>query len=156
VIAVSITAHRDLTEDDIKIIHGSMKALVSKAHIATVFFGGARGGDTEALRAALHFRGEHRRPRFVVVVPDTVANQPVSTQAWTRQADEVVELGYPISKDDGFAAYTARDQYLVDVADTVIAFFNGNYKTGTGKTVKMAEEKGIFVAKVSISGRKVA
>jgi hypothetical protein len=114
-----------------------------KSHIDVIYFGGARGGNTEALRAALHFRGDAKRPKLIVVVPDSLARQPLETQIWSKKADAVVELNHPITKEDGFAAYGKRDQYLVDRATTVLAFFSGNYATGTGKTVRMAETKGV-------------
>lgn len=145
---VSVTAHRDLSELDIHKIHAVMHGVVEKAHVDVIYFGGARGGDTEALRAALHFRGDAKRPKLIVVVPDSLAQQPLETQIWSKKADAVVELNHPITKDDGFEAYTKRDQYLVDMATTVLAFFSGNYATGTGKTVRMAETKGTLVTKI--------
>lgn len=147
---VSITAHRALSADDISRIHTTMKYVLQRAHIDAIYFGGARGGDTEALKAALHWRGNTKRPHLVVVVPDTVSKQPYETHAWTRQADEIIELNNKITRDDGFASFTKRDRYLVDVATSVLAFFSGNYASGTGKTVKMAEDDGLAVTKIKV------
>ncbi len=153
---VSVTAHRatagssTLSSDDIHKIHICMKKVVSLPHIDAIYFGGARGGDTEALKAALHFRGGSPRPYLVVVVPDTLLKQPFETHTFSRKADEIIELKHPITPTDGFSAYSKRDQYLVDVATSLLAFFSGNYASGTGKTVRMAEEVGLVVTKIQI------
>lgn len=147
---VSVTAHRAMSDDDIRKIHFVMGKVVALPHIDAIYFGGARGGDTEALKSALHHRGAAKRPRLVVVAPDTLVKQPFETHVWSRQADEIVELRHPITRDDGFASFGKRDQYLVDMATSLLAFFSGNYATGTGKTVKMAEADGIVVTKIKV------
>lgn len=146
---VSITAHRTLTENDVRTIHSVMKHIVELPHVDAIYFGGARGGDTEALKAALHFR-LFDRPRLVVVVPDTLAKQPSETHVWTKKADEVIELKHPITRDDGWASFGLRDQYLVDVASSLVGFYSGKRNTGTGKTIAMAEASGIVVTKIPI------
>jgi hypothetical protein len=147
----SVTAHRDLAASDHAVIHKAMQTLVLHPDVDAIYFGGARGGDTVALQAALYFRTD-QRPWLTVVVPDKLKNQPVETHFWTGKADEVIELGNPITKTDHFLSYTIRDRYLVDVASYLVAFFNGNPKTGTGKTVRMAEKDGLQVHKVTIVG----
>lgn len=150
---VSITAHRKVSPADSRRIHVAMKHIMALTHIDAIYFGGARGGDTEALKGALHFRAKGpARPRLVVVVPNTLGRQPFETHEWTQQADEVIELKNPITPDDGFNAYTVRDQYLVDIATSLVAFWNGNYATGTGKTVRMAERDGLVVTRIAIQG----
>lgn len=75
-------------------------------HPIGVVFGGARGVDTVALRAAWLARGgPDGMPltRFVVVVPGTVEQQPRGTQATTREcADEVIELRMPLHQPGSF------------------------------------------------------
>lgn len=126
-----------------------MDGLVKNPSIDAIYFGGAKGGDTEALKAALFYR-TGRRPWLVVVVPDVVTKQPFETRAWTHRADEVIELKNPITSDDDYEAYTIRDQYLVDVGSLLVAFWRGNYKTGTGKTVRMAENSGLKIVRVPL------
>lgn len=130
-----------------------MKALVGNKTLDAIYFGGARGADTEALKAALEFR-EGQHPKLVVVVPDTVENQPSDTREWTRKADEVIELRNPITSEDSYASFKARNQYLVDAATLLVAFWNGVYKSGTGSAVRMAERAGIPVHRVSVSGEE--
>jgi hypothetical protein len=147
----SITAHRDLAPSDAAVIQGAMQTLVAHPSVDAIYFGGARGGDTIALQAALYFR-QGQRPWLTVVVPDRVEKQPVETHFWTRKADEVIELRNEITKADYFQSFTIRDRYLVDVATYLVAFFNDNYKTGTGKTVRMAEKDGLQVHKIKVVG----
>jgi hypothetical protein len=130
-----------------------MKTIVSVARVDAVYFGGARGADTEALRGALHHRSQWDRPKLIVVVPDTFEKQPKETQLWTKKADEVIELKNPITKDDNFASFAIRDHYLVDIANSLVAFFSGDYSTGTGKTVRMAERDGVVVTKIPIESK---
>lgn len=146
---VSITAHRDIPKENIPIVHAVMKGIVTLPHVDEICFGGARGGDTEALRAALHFRIE-KRPKLTVIVPDVLKKQPQQTWEWSEQADEIVELGHEITGKDWYAAFGKRDQVLVDRANSLVAFFNGNYRSGTGKTIRMAETKGIKVTIISV------
>lgn len=149
-VIASITAHRELAEQDPQRIHNAMRVLVSREDLDAVYFGGARGGDTEALKAALYFRGKNPRPWLTVVVPHTLDQQPAETHFWTKKADEVIELRNPITRDNHFKSYLIRDRYLVDCASYLVAFFNGDYKTGTGATVRMAEKDGLEVHKVPI------
>jgi len=147
----SITAHRELAASDHAVIQKAMQTLVKHPDVDAIYFGGARGGDTVALQAALYFRTD-QRPWLTVVVPDKLQHQPAETHVWSRKADEIIELGNPITRDDYFRSYTIRDQYLVDVASYLVAFFSGNYKSGTGKTVRMAEKDGVQVHKVKVAG----
>lgn len=148
---VSITGHRNLDVSSRSKVRSAMKALVGNPSIDAIYFGGADGADTEALRAALQFR-VGTRPWLVVVVPDTVRAQPASTRDWTYQADEVIELGNPITSEDHFSSYRKRNEYLIDCGTSVVAFFNGNYKSGTGQAVRYAERDGVVVLKIPVKG----
>jgi hypothetical protein len=128
-----------------------MKGLVGNPTLDAIYFGGAKGTDTEALKAALHYR-TGKKPWLVVVVPDTVEVQPGETHEWARKADEVIELRNHISKDDSFASFRTRNQYLVDVATFLVAFWNGLYKSGTGQAVRMAEKVGLVFYKIPVTG----
>lgn len=146
---LGVTAHRSITVRDAQVILQTMIDIVRSGEVDVILFGGAIGGDTIALRGALHFR-RGTIPRLGVVVPDTVKHQPISTQEFTYKADFVVELKNPITSDNRFLAYTLRDQYIVDQATSFLAFYSGNPITGTGKTVRMAQRKGIPVQVVTI------
>jgi hypothetical protein len=149
---VSVTGHRSLTAKDLDRVRKGAQALVSNPTIDAIYFGGAKGVDTQALKAALEFRTD-KRPWLVVVVPNTVEDQPWDTRVWTRKADEVIELHNPITKDNKYASYRIRNQYLVDICMFLVAFFNGDYKSGTGQAVRMAEKDGLSVYKIPVTGK---
>lgn len=146
---MSITGHRDLTKGGVATVLQTLADVVRDPTVDAVYFGGALGADTYALRAALKLRHGHR-PHLVVVVPNLVSTQPHSTWEWTQRADEVIEMHMPITVLDGYKAYTVRDQYLVDVASSLVAFYSGRRKSGTGKTIAMAEKRGIPVRIVPV------
>lgn len=146
---VSITGHRDLSAKDKQRLWAAMKALVDNASVDEIWFGGAKGTDNEGLRAALHHRGEKKTPRLVVVVPDHIRNQPRECWEPIGRADQVIELGLPIQQEDGFAAYQKRNEFLVEHATLLVAFWNGS-RSGTGNTVNHAKKVGVKTKVITV------
>jgi len=146
---ISITGHRELGPISKKKVWASMRILVEKPHVDAIYFGGALGTDTEALKASLHYR-TGKRPHLVVVVPNTTSHQPAAARDWIYQADEVIELGNPITQDDGWASFKKRNEFLVDCGTYLVAFFNGNYRSGTGHAIRYAEKDGLAVYKILV------
>lgn len=146
---VSVTAHRKISIPDQPRVRSAMKVLVQNPTIDAIYFGGALGGDTLALRAAAEFR-TGPKPRLVVVLPDTEAAQPFAARQWYHLADEVIELGYTITQDDGFQAYHRRNEYLVNICTSLVAFFSGQKKSGTGSTIDYARSLGVVVHEVPV------
>lgn len=145
----SISGHRNLSPQGKARVRKAMVALLKKDAVDAIYFGGARGTDTLALQAAAEVR-VGLRPHLVVVVPDKAESQPFEARQWFHLADEVIELGNPIASRDRYQAFRIRNQYLVDVATLLIAFFNGDQKTGTGQAIRMAEEVGLRVVLVPV------
>ncbi|WP_239341709.1 hypothetical protein [Frankia sp. CiP3] len=94
------------------------------------YVGGASGIDT----LALSWLAENSQATLSVVVPCTVAQQPVEAvvaiERWASQGRlaEVVELRAPSL---GTVAYHARNLWMVDRSELVIGFPHGN-KPGSG------------------------
>ena len=65
--------------------------------------------------------------------------------------DELIELGNPITNEDRYRSYKIRNEFLVDISSFLLAFFNGNYASGTGSAILYAEKKRIKVYKVTVS-----
>jgi len=134
----AITGSRSVTAADAAHVERIVEALVYDVRPAEIIFGGAVGVDTIALAAAQHHRS-HRggtvrahHSRLVVIVPDVVAAQPhEAREAIRRYADEVVMLRQRITRDDGWAAYHARNEAMVDRATVVLGFWNGDVRSGT-------------------------
>lgn len=146
----SISGHRSIGPNSKKRVWDAVQMLVDNSTIKSIYFGGARGTDTEALKAALY----HRKglfPRLIVVLPNTIEQQPVDTHQWTLRADELVELKQNITPEDGYLSYRRRNEYLVDRGTFLVAFFNGNFKSGTGQAISYAEKSGKTVYRISIS-----
>lgn len=148
--AAAITGHRTLGPISIRRVWTAAETLLNNLTIDVVYLGGASGVDTEFLKAALQYR-VGLRPKLIVVVPDTVERQPVSTREWTRRADEIVELLEPITSDNRYLSYKKRNEYLIDQSTFLIAFFNGNFKSGTGSAINYAKKCGKKVYTIPVS-----
>lgn len=148
-LGLAITAHRELSEgDDIRIRKG-MAEFIGYSQFDFIMFGGARGGDTFALSAALELRHTSTKPlKLIVTVPDTLSQQPRETWITTERADQLIELRHPILREDGFSAYHRRDAFMVDWVfpeGRLLAFWNGG-KSGTGNTIRYANSVGVEVS----------
>lgn len=146
---VAITGHRKLSPDDAALVTARVEALIYDVRPSVVIFGGAVGVDTVALAAAQHHRSHHggtvraHRSRLVVIVPDVVAAQPHEAREAIRlYADEVVEMRHTITRTDGWAAYRLRNEAMVDRAARVLAFWDGDARTGTGSCLAYAQRMG--------------
>jgi predicted Rossmann fold nucleotide-binding protein DprA/Smf involved in DNA uptake len=148
---VAITGNRGVTAGDEAVVRARMRELALDPTVAVLFFGGALGADTVALDAALAAR-KGARPRLVVVLPDTLEAQPRETWATTRRADERLELGRPIRAEDRWRAYHLRNRRLVEEATELLAFWNGEPRSGTASTINLARKRGIEVEVVRVEG----
>lgn len=159
---VAITGHRKLSPADAALVTARVESLIYDVRPAVVIFGGAVGVDTVALAAAQHHRS-HRGgtvrahpSRLVVIVPDTVSAQPHDArEAIQLYADEVVELRRAITSADGWEAYHARNREMVERADVVLGFWDGNKQSGTGACLAYASRVGrpLWVETIGGSGR---
>lgn len=148
---VAITANRKLIENDNKIIFNKMAELVTCGTVETIYFGGAVGGDTVALEAALSISCMNR-PKLIVVVPCKLENQPKSTHAISKQADEIIELNNAITPNDGFNAYKIRNIYMVDHVEKTVGFWSGDIKSGTWHAINYTQNCKKEVEVVMIQG----
>jgi len=146
----SISGHRAIGPNSKKRVWDAIQMLVNNSAIRAIYFGGARGTDTEALKAALYYR-KGVYPRLIVVLTDTLDQQPVSTHQWTRRADELIELRRKINPEDGYLSYRKRNEYMVDNGTFLVAFFNGNFQSGTGQAIDYSNKLGKPVYKINIS-----
>ena len=161
-VIVAITGGRNISVADAGHVELIVEQLVYEVQPREVIFGGARGVDTVALAAAQHHRS-HRggtvrahHSRLVVIVPDTVSAQPHDArEAIHLYADEVVELRRAITSADGWEAYHARNREMVERADVVLGFWDGNKQSGTGACLAYASRVGrpLWVETIGGSGR---
>lgn len=135
---VAVTASRNVPKGAEFALGDAAQRIVQATWVQAVLFGGARGGDTIALVAARAAKGERKLPFLVVVVPDTLDEQPeAAAQAARLCADAIVELRNEITAADGFAAFHVRNRYLVDHAAHLVGYGTGR-PGGTMKTLAYA------------------
>lgn len=149
---IAITAHRELQPIDYETIQIKMIDLVTNPDVEAIYFGGASGGDTEALEAALNIIYMHK-PKLIVVLPNKLERQHPQTHAASRRADQLIELGLAITSKDYYSAYHRRDEYMVNNAECVVAFFDGIPKGGTHYTLEYGKKTNKTVEVVPILGR---
>lgn len=151
-----ISAHRELAEGDEAIIRKGMSDFIAFNDFDYIMFGGARGGDTTALAAALGLRHTSKRPlKLVVVVPDTLDAQPQETWEVTQRADRIIELNHPITRTNNFWALHHRNEFMLDWVyphGRLLAFWNGE-KSGTANAVHYARRIDLEVSTRTIQGR---
>lgn len=139
---IAITGHRLLTDAHAKVIKQVMHNIVSEK-VSHIYFGGAVGADSLALTCAYdEITGKGCLTRLIVVVPDTVDKQQQEAQQYYGLAHEVIELKNPITALDGYLSYRKRNTYMVDNSDRLIAFYNGDKRTGTYQTIRYADRVG--------------
>jgi hypothetical protein len=146
-IAVS-GARRLHVEDEPEIAKG-IDGAIRRWRPKEMIFGGARGADTEALRAARRVRAGRAWPRLVVVVPGRAGDQPQAARECAEAcADEVVEMGLPLNDK---SSYLKRNAEILSRADRLLAFWDGA-GGGTSWTINEARRRALPVEVVPVMG----
>lgn len=144
-----VSGHRNVTKNDMGVIHSSMREFIGYEEFDYIVFGGARGTDTLALASALDLRQTGMKvPTLVVVVPDRLVNQPVETRDISLKADRLIELKHPITSEDHFWALQHRNEVMVDLVfpeGHLLALWNTK-PSGTANAVRYARELGVDVS----------
>ncbi len=161
-LSVVFTANRHLTKADEKKTRRIVKRLVLNKAVKRMVFGGAIGGDTVALDAAVKARGKNSRPWLIAVLPCKLKDQPPETWEVTRKADQIIELGNPITSSDGWAAFHKRNRFMVDFARKqlgasarVVGFTNRDPRSGTESCLNYADsfkKDGVQLKRLDIEG----
>ena len=145
---IAITGHRAIAQESEQAGRRAMAEVLAGAP-AEIRFGGALGVDTLALAAAFELRLPGTR--LVVYAPATITDLPRSArEVAERCADHFVELeGDPSHR----LTYLARNDAMLDGADSLLAFWDGTRAGGTWYTVREAREQGLDVKVVAITAR---
>lgn len=138
---VTIVGARVLHQRDHRKLTDALVKVLLDPSVHAVILGGAEGVDTVALRFLHQLRTilRKRRPevesvRLIVVVPDELNEQPwEAVRAAKDCADEIIELHHEITEDDHYAAFTKRNEYMVNCSSKLLSFWNG--KNGASKTM---------------------
>ena len=126
----------------------------------TFLAGGARGGDILFAEQVLLVEGlEYPNLRLITVVPhEGQANN--WAEAWRERYFRILEYSYDVvtlSAHYSSGCYHARNRYLVDHADSVLALYNGTPTGGTAYTAKYTYQrnKEIIVIDPNTMERKI-
>ncbi len=127
--SIAITGNRDYADP------GALYRGLDRIGARQYYFGGARGIDTDALSYIAKTQPEAIR---TVVVPNTLADQPVAAREAIRQhATNIIEL-----KNSGPNRYQLRNQYIVNKAEKTVGFYNYSGRGGTYQTINYARSQG--------------
>lgn len=119
-----------------------LKFKIKEYNITDVYCGMADGCDIAYGVAVLELKDEDYNVNLHCILPCKNYN---ASNAWYKMlkegADEWVELAEAFYKgcDD------ARDQYMVDHSDKLIAIWDGNKSGGVWSTIRKAQKKGIDI-----------
>ena len=110
----------------------------------TFLAGGARGGDILFAEQVLFVKGlEYPDIQLITAVPhEGQANN--WTEAWRERYFRILEYSFDVVTLESHyssGCYHARNRYLVDHADSVLALYNGSPTGGTAYTVKYAYQR---------------
>lgn len=136
---VMVTGHRHMTNR--KIIAAAVRSCaraLGEPH--GWVFGGALGVDTIALEEVTR---AGVAAHTIVVLPNTLAHAPVASRAAIEACrPTIIELHMDPSNR---ASYLRRNDYMLDMSRHVLAFYDGDPRSGTGYTVRRAEQLGLNV-----------
>ena len=144
-ITVSFTGHRDYDN----FAEDALRKEICRLHtegFRHFMCGMARGFDLAAAEMVLSLRPELSDIRLVCVIPFRGQEQSFSKEDRARfervtsEADEVIVLAERYHA----GAYHARNDFLVDNASAIIAYYNGT-KGGTHYTIRRAAKRGLQI-----------
>ena len=131
-------------------LYSQIELMITQFGATRFYTGMALGVDIWAAEAVLQLR--HKYPWIMLECAVPCRTQADSWQQSSRKryhhildvADDVVVLSESFTDD----CMHARNRYMVDHANTVIAVWNGNSRTGTGSTVNYAKKHGKSVVRI--------
>lgn len=150
---VCFTGHRNAASTGVSLYPRLIQLITEYIKLGTTDFytGGAIGFDTLAARAVLYFKEQpaYSHIRLHLVLPCCSEDQ---TRRWT--STQRAEFQDILSKADDVIYITNghyydgclrdRNKKLIELADACICYCN-DMRSGTGQTVRMAQNKGIFI-----------
>lgn len=147
------SGHRIISNNDYdKVYNDTKKAVISLIEKGVIYYdaGGALGFDTLAAQVILDLKKEYPQIKLILVLP--CVNQ---TMKWNQRdievyddikskADKVVTLSECYYE----GCMQARNRYLVQGSNYCVCFLKNVY-SGTGYTVRYAEQQGLTILNVA-------
>ncbi|MBR4994613.1 MAG: DUF1273 family protein [Alistipes sp.] len=145
-ITIAFSGHRTYRGEAGDELRCAVQELYDRGYIRFLC-GMAWGFDLSAGEAVAALRQEHPEVKLVAVLPFKSFHRLFSGDDAERfrrlasVADEVVV----VSSSDNKASFRMRNDFLVDNASCLVAWYDGGTKGGTAYTVKRARRKGLLV-----------
>lgn len=138
-----VTGHRDLSEDEMELLRPRLATEVEQAVAAgfNCFLSGfAEGADLLFAEIVARMKRDNPKLRLEAAIPyrgryARLMEQP-GTRALLYACDSVAVLREAFTPD----AFMARNRYMVERSERVIAVYDGRARGGTAATVRMARE----------------
>lgn len=114
------------------------------AHGCTAFYTGmAMGVDLMAAEAVLRAQVQYPFIHLYAIIPYAGQSDryPPVWKARYQQVLQAADLVHYLQSDYSPGCMRRRNRYLVEHSDLVVAVFNGNSRSGTAQTIRMAREQ---------------
>ncbi|MGM9681781.1 MAG: SLOG family protein [Eubacteriales bacterium] len=144
----AFTGHRMVSRENQKRCADLLNRLIPRLAgqgITTFYTGGALGFDTVAAERLIELRDRHGLPiRLILALPcrDQCAKWSFSDIRRFRQIESLADDAVVLSENYYDGCMQVRNRYMVDRANTLIAFFQPEMAGGTAYTVKYAQRLG--------------
>lgn len=147
---ISVTGHRNFDRELFAETLMQQILRLANGEQAVLWCGMAVGFDLAAAEATLELRRRGLNIRLHCVVPYVGQALFFSSEdlgryeAVLRAADRVVTLAQEYSRD----IFYRRNDYLVEMADVVLAYYDGERGSGTAYTVRRAHKERVAVVNI--------
>lgn len=146
------TGHRNLDCDleDLKSrLYNVLERAIVNAKITEFYNGGAIGWDTLTAQTVLQLREKYSHIKLHMILPCHPENQ---SYKWSENQKQIY---FSILKQANSVEQIAnhyftgcmkqRNARLVELSDCCFCYWNGNMKSGTVQTIRMAQKKHILI-----------
>jgi len=154
-IVIGVTGHRWIEET--REIHAAIDQVTERIlqtyphHMLMVLSPLAQGADRVIAKRLLHHQGTKLTAILPIPLEKYLTDFPsdeskIEFHHLLDQAEEIIELPHPTSRDE---AYAAAGRYILDHCDLLIAIWDGQVakgKGGTGEIVHIARERCLPIA----------
>ena len=150
--SICFTGHRDLScdiEELKKRVYNALERAIVNAGITEFYNGGAIGWDMLTAQEVLKLREKYPQIRLHMILPCSPESQsfkwtPKQKQIYfsiLKQADSIEQIAHRYF--DG--CMKQRNACLIELSDCCFCYWNGNLKSGTFQTIRMAQRKHIMI-----------
>jgi len=146
-----VTGHRDIPVEQMERVEAELRALIHRAINAgygTFISGFARGVDRIFARLVLVLQAENPiRLEAAIPYAGQLKSRNLEFQSLLARCSAIDVIYEEYAPD----CFFARNQYMVEKSDAVIAVYDGRQRGGTYQTIRYAREAGRKIAFVHVT-----